>query len=426
MPLIKESTFERALRVLAGGVDSPVRAGRAVCGPPPSIARALGSRVYDDEGRAYVDYVCAYGAVLLGHADARISDAVCGAATRGTVWGTTHAEEVRLAERLRSRMPSMERLRFVSTGTEAIASAVRLARGFTARQRIVRFAGNYHGHADEMIFSAGASSHSDPSRACGVPAAAQANVTVLPYCDLGALEHELELRGNATAAVILEPVCGNMGLVVPDDGYLRSVRTLCERCGALLIFDEVITGFRLGPGGAQTRAQVTPDLTCIGKTLGGGLPIAAFGGRSDVMGVLSPDGAVFQGGTFSGNPLCVAAAHAFLDALESEPAFYERVERLARRLASGAAAALAALGLPYPVVQTASIVDFMFRAGGPHRTLAQARQADEAAYARYYRAMLERGVFLPPSPMEVMFVSGAHTDEDIETTVAAIGAALAA
>ena len=405
-------------------MDSPVRAGRAVSTTPPAIASARGSRVTDAEGREFVDYVCAYGATLLGHADARIVEAVCAAAMGGTVFGATHLEEVRLAERVRGHFPSMQRLRFVSTGTEAVMSAIRVARGFTGRRRLVRFEGNYHGHADEMIFSAGASSNSQASLDCGVTEAVRDNVSVLPYSDADALERELRSRGDSTAAVLLEPVCGNMGLVIPDAGYLDSVRSLCDRHGALLVFDEVITGLRRGLAGAPARLP-TPDLTCIGKALGGGLPIAAYGGRADVMARLAPDGAVFQGGTFSGNPLCVAAAHALLDALESDPDFYRRIDGLARRLAAGASAALAAHGLRYPVVQIASMVDFMFRDGPPHRTFGEARQADVAAYARYYRAMLDRGVHLPPSPMEVMFLTGAHSNADVDATTAAMCQSLA-
>jgi glutamate-1-semialdehyde 2,1-aminomutase len=360
--------------------------------------------------------------VLLGHADARVTHAVQAALADGAVFGATHPQEVRLAERIRGHMPSLERLRFVNTGTEACMSAMRVARAFTQRETIVRFAGNYHGHSDEMIFSAGASSNSAPSLASGVTRAVVAGVAVAPYNDLNAVETLLHER--RVAAVILEPVVGNMGLVLPADGYLAGLRALCDRAGTLLVFDEVITGFRLGMGGAQERYGVRPDLTCIGKTLGGGLPIAAFGGRADVMAVLAPQGSVFQGGTFAGNPACVAAAHGFLDALESEPQILARLETLSRRLARRARAALADAQLDYPVVQLASMVDFAFRAGAPPRDYAEAAQADGDAYARYYWAMLERGIHLPPSKMEVMFVTAAHTEEDIDATVAAMREAL--
>lgn len=405
---------------LAGGVDSPVRAGKPVGAPPPLIASARGATVVDVEGREYIDYLCAYGPVLLGHGDPAIQAAVSAAASSGTVLGVTHPEETRLAERIHAHMPSMERLRLVSTGTEACMSAARLARAFTRRDKIVRFAGDYHGHADDMIFSAGASSESAPSIDAGVTAATASNVIILPYDDNAAVERCFEFAGDDIAAVFVEPACANMGLVVPSTGFLRALRDVTARGGALLVFDEIITGFRLGLGGAQALFGVSPDLTCIGKTLGGGLPIAAFGGRADVMARLAPDGPVFQGGTFSGNPLCVAAAHAFLDRLEGDRGLHARLEALGARLADGARAAIADAGLDYPVVQLGSIVDFMFRSGTPHSTLVQAREADSGAYARYYWKMLDEGIYLAPSPMEVMFLTASHDERDVDRTIGAI------
>ena len=416
--------IRRAHSVLAGGVDSPVRAGVAVGGHSPLVKSAAGSRVVDVDGREYIDYLCAYGPVLLGHGDTAIAAAVHAAAASGAVTGVTHPEEIRLAQRISSHMPPMARLRFVSTGTEACMSAARVARSFTRREKIVRFEGNYHGHADEMIFSAGASSNSAPTIDAGITAATARSVILLPYNDVDAVDACLRARGDEIAAVFVEPVCANMGLVLPLDGYLEALAALTKRAGALLVFDEVITGFRLGFGGAQGRYGVSPDLTCIGKVLGGGLPIAAFGGRADVMARLAPDGPVFQGGTFSGNPLCVAAAHAMLDRLEDDPALFADLEALGLRLADGARAALDDAGLRYPVVALGSIVDFMFREGRPHATYAQARESDAAAYARYYWAMLDAGVYLAPSPMEVMFLTAAHTEEDVDVTIAAMRAAL--
>jgi glutamate-1-semialdehyde 2,1-aminomutase len=412
-------TFDIARSVLAQGVDSPVRAGAPMGAPPPVIASASGSRVFDVDGREYIDYLCAYGPVLLGHGDAGIASAVREAALRGSVTGTTHPEEVRLAQRLYHYIPSMQRLRFVSTGTEACMSAVRVARAYTRREKIVRFSGNYHGHSDDLLFSAGASSNGPPNIASGITRASAANVIILPYNDTAAVERTLAASGDEVAAILVEPACANMGLVLPRDGFLKDLRRVATRCGALLIFDEVITAFRLGLGGYQSRCGVVPDLTCIGKALGGGLPIAAFGGREDVMAVLAPQGAVFQGGTFSGNPLCVAAAHALLDRLESDPEIYDRLDRLGDRLAVGIERALAATGLAYSVVRLGSIVDFMFRSGGAHANHEEANEADLAAYARYYWSMLAEGVYLAPSPMEVMFVTAAHTVEDIDATVAA-------
>lgn len=420
-----EAAFDRARGSLAGGVDSPVRAGKPMGGPPPVIASAHGSKVTDVDGREYVDYLCAYGPVLLGHGDAAIAAAVSAAAASGTVLGVTHPEETRLAERIRGHVPSMERMRLVSTGTEACMSAARLARAYTRRDKIVRFAGDYHGHADDMIFSAGASSDSAPSIEAGVTAATASNVVILPYDDVEAVERCFGATGDEIAALFVEPVCANMGLVVPSPGFLRALRDITARAGTVLVFDEIITGFRLGLGGAQAAFGVAPDLTCVGKTLGGGLPIAAFGGREEIMARLAPDGPVFQGGTFSGNPLCVASAHAFLDRLEGDPGLYERLDALGARLADGARSALRDAGLDYPVVQLGSIVDFMFRSGAPHRTLVQAREADRDAYARYYWRMLGEGVYLAPSPLEVMFLTAAHSDADVDATIAAMRRALA-
>ena len=417
--------FARARRALAGGVDSPVRAGVPMGAPPPVVASARGSRIIDVEGRSYIDYLCAYGPVLLGHGDLGVAAAVHAAAQSGTVLGCTHEDEIRLAERIRRHFPSMERLRFVSTGTEACMSAARVARSFTGRAKIVRFEGNYHGHSDEMIFSAGASSNSAPSLAAGVTSAVANSVIVLPYNDAAAVERCLAAHGTEIAAIFVEPVCANMGLVLPASGYLEKLRTLAHQAGALLVFDEIITGFRLGLGGAQAMYAVQPDLTCLGKVLGGGLPIAVFGGRADVMERLAPDGPVFQGGTFSGNPLCVAAANALLDRLEDDEEFYAGLDALSVRLADGLREALHDAGLAYPVVQLGSIVDFMFREEAPHATYAQARTADAAAYARFYWAMLESGVFLAPSQMEVMFLTAAHTGEDVDRTIDAARQAVA-
>jgi glutamate-1-semialdehyde 2,1-aminomutase len=413
-----------AQTVLAGGVSSPVRAGAPMGGPSPMIARAEGAMLYDDAGREYIDYLCAYGPVLLGHAHPGVTEAVRAALARGSVFGVTHQAELRLAERVHAHFPSMERMRFVTTGTEACISALRLARAFTRRQRFIRFAGCYHGHSDEMIFSAGASSRSDASLRSGVPQPAIDDVIVLRYNDAAAVDSALAAHGADVAAIIVEPICGNMGLVLPEPGYLRALRAACDGHGCLLIFDEIITGFRAGPSGAQTLFGITPDLTCIGKTLGGGLPIAAFGGRAEVMAELAPAGGVFVGGTHAGNPVSVAAAHAFLDALEADPTLHARLDALARRLAAGARAALRSAGLEYPVVQHSSMVDFMFRSGAPHRNYDEALEADEQAYARYYWAMMEHGVFLPPSRMELMFLTAAHTDDDIDRTIDAMGQAL--
>ncbi len=410
---------------LAGGVDSPVRAGRPVGAPTPLIVRGRGSHVADAAGREYIDYLCAYGPVLLGHANRAIAEAVSRAMLEGAVFGATHPEELRLAERITALFPSMEQVRFVSTGTEACMAAARLARALTRRDKIVRFEGCYHGQSDHMIFSAGASSLSRASIEAGIGRGVIGEVIVLPYNDLGALESAARDHAGEIAAIIVEPVCGNMGLCLPGAAYLESLRTLSRQAGALLIFDEVITGLRLGPGGAQQRYGVRPDLTCIGKALGGGLPIAAFGGREDIMSALAPQGQVFVGGTFSGNPACVASAHSLLDALETESP-YARMEAMAARLAQGLTAIIDSAGLGYPVVRCASMVDFMFRAGGPHRNKTQADEADAQAYALYYHEMLQRGILLPPSQMELMFLTAAHTEADVDRTLAAAEQAITA
>ncbi len=414
----------RAQRVLAGGVDSPVRAGKPVGAATPSITKGSGAYVVDAQGREYIDYLCAYGPVLLGHGDARVAAAVERAMLAGAVFGSTHPEEVRLAERIRVRFPSMELVRLVNTGTEACMSAVRVARAFTKAEKIVRFEGCYHGHSDEMIFSAGASSLSSAGLSSGVTRAVAADVIVVPYNDAIAVERALREHGGEIAAIIVEPVCANMGLCMPQPGFLQRLRELSAAAGALLVFDEVITGLRLAPGGAQAVYGIAPDLTCIGKTLGGGLPIAAFGGRADVMEVLAPLGPVFVGGTFSGNPVCVASAHALLDAIEADPGMYERLERTAARLARGLQEIVDGLDLGFAVVRCASMVDFMFRRGEPHRDMTQARMANAHAYARYYHAMLERGILLPPSQMELMFLTAAHSEADVDATLLAAREAL--
>ncbi|HXW51922.1 MAG TPA: glutamate-1-semialdehyde 2,1-aminomutase [Candidatus Acidoferrales bacterium] len=416
--------FKTAQRFLAGGVDSPVRAGRPVGAPSPFIVSGRGAHVVDAAGRSYIDYLCAYGPVILGHGDRAIAAAVAAAARDGAVVGTTHPEEVRLAQRLCERFDSLERVRFVSTGTEACMSAVRVARSFTGKAKLIRFSGCYHGHSDEMIFSAGASSLSAATLEAGVTQAVASEVIVLPYNDIAAVGAALGAEGDNTAAVIIETICGNMGLCLPETGFLDALRSLTRRHGVLLIFDEVITGFRMR-GGAQEALGVSPDLTCLGKALGGGLPIAAFGGSAAVMKSLAPDGPVFVGGTFSGNPVCVAAAHALLDVLDADPRFFTRLERKAKQLAAGLQRIIATAGLTFAVVQWASMVDFMFRPGPAHRNFAEAAEADASAYAAFYRGMLERGILLPPSQMELLFLTAAHSEEDIEDTLRAAEATLA-
>jgi glutamate-1-semialdehyde 2,1-aminomutase len=421
----RSSSTERALEVLAGGCDSPVRSGWSVGGPMFVQTAARGAYAYDEDGRRYIDYVMAYGPLLFGHTHPALVTGLDELAKAGFVWGSTHPQEIRLAQRIREYLPSMERLRFVTTGTEAVMSAIRVARAFTRRNLILKFAGNYHGHFDLALLDAGASAHTTDAAASGIPAGVMRDVVIARYNDLASVDALLNDRAGELAAIIVEPIVGNMGYVPPREGFLEGLRERTARCGALLIFDEVITWLRFGLRGAQGRAGVLPDMTAIGKIMGGGAPIAAFGGRAEIMDVLAPKGQTFTGGTHGGNPFCVAMVHRVLDLVEAHPEYYEYMRGLAARLASGIRQVLAGRGLPYTVVHDESIVDFKFRAGEPNRNYDDALAADKSAYARYYRAMLDRGILLPPSQNEVMFVSTAHTAADVDETLAALSDALA-
>lgn len=417
-------TGARARAVLAGGCDSPVRSGWAVGGSMFVQASARGAYAFDEAGRRYIDYIMAYGPLLFGHTHPALTRNLDELAADGFVWGSTHPQEIRLAERIRAHLPSMQKLRFVTTGTEAMMSAIRVARAFTGRNLILKFAGNYHGHFDLALLDAGASAHTTDARRSGIPAGVTGDVVVARYNDLASVDALVRSRRDDLAAAIVEPIVGNMGYVPPEPGFLEGLRERTQAAGALLIFDEVITWLRFGLGGAQGRLGVTPDLTALGKVLGGGAPIAVFGGREDVMAVLAPQGNTFTGGTHGGNPLCVGMAHRVLDLLEGHPEYYVHMDGVARRLAAGIRGVFERRGLPYAVVATESIVDFKFRPGPPNRDYDDARAADKAAYARYYHAMRDRGILLPPSQNEVMFVSTAHTDADVDETVAAIDEAL--
>ncbi|MBV8583485.1 MAG: aminotransferase class III-fold pyridoxal phosphate-dependent enzyme, partial [Candidatus Eremiobacteraeota bacterium] len=344
-------TERRARGVLAGGCDSPVRSGWGVGAPMFVQSSARGAYAFDEDGRRYVDYVMAYGPLLFGHTHPALVAGLDDLARHGFVWGSTHAEEVRLAERVRRHLPSMQRMRFVTTGTEAMMSAIRVARAFTRRNRVLKFAGNYHGHFDLALLDAGASAHTTDSAASGIPSGVVRDVAVVRYNDLGSVDAFLREHADDVAAIAVEPIVANMGYVAPQPGFLEGLRERADRCGALLIFDEVITWLRFGLSGAQGRAAVAPDLTALGKIMGGGTPIAAFGGREDVMGVLAPDGAAFTGGTHGGNPFCVGMAHRVLDLLESHPEYYAYLDGLARRLADGIRAIFTERNLPYAVVQ---------------------------------------------------------------------------
>jgi glutamate-1-semialdehyde 2,1-aminomutase len=416
-----QRSIERALEVLAGGCDSPVRSGWSAGLPMFVQASAAGAYAYDESGRRYIDYIMAYGPLLFGHTHPELVSGLDSLAKHGLVWGTTHSEEIRLAERIRAHLPSMQRMRFVTTGTEAMMSAVRVARAFTGRSHILKFAGNYHGHFDLALIDAGASAGGG---AGGVPQGVRADVLVARYNDLASVDERLAEDETGFAAIIVEPIGANMGLVPPAGGFLEGLSQRARRTGALLIFDEVITWLRFGLRGAQGRTTVVPDLTALGKIMGGGLPIAAFGGRRDVMAVLAPDGATFTGGTHGGNPFCVAMAHRVLDLLEAHPEWYSYMDGLARRLAGGLREIFSERGLPYTVVQQESVVDFKFRAGPATQNYDDACSVDRKAFACYCAAMLERGVLLAPSPNEVMFLSTAHTTQDVDETLAAAEVAL--
>jgi glutamate-1-semialdehyde 2,1-aminomutase len=410
--------------VLAGGASSPVRAGRRVGGDPFVCARAEGPYAYDENGRRYVDYVMAYGPLLFGHTPPFLND-LDALATRGVVYGSTAPDELALAERIHTHLPSMRKLRFTTTGSEAVQSAVRAARAFTGRDVVLKFSGNYHGHFDLALQDAGASAETPDAAHSGIPRAVLGDLAVARYNDLADVDRRLERIGERLAAILVEPICGNMGLVETVPGFLQGLRERADRHGALLIFDEIITWLRLGLSGAQERCGVTPDLTTVGKILGGGFPLAAFGGRADVMSVLAPDGPCFTGGTHAGMPFAVAMGLRVLDHLEADgPRLYAEMDRRARTLAERIRATLRELELRYAVVQLESIVDFKFRAGPPARSYDDQQRDDQRAYAAFYHAMRERGVLLPPSHNEVMFLSTAHTDEDVALTADAADASL--
>lgn len=417
--------FARAQKILVGGVDSPVRAFRAVGGEPLIMDRARGSRITDVAGREYIDYVCSWGALILGHADPDVVAAIADQAARGTSYGMTSPLEIELGERIAAAVPSIERVRFVSSGTEAAMSAVRLSRGFTKRDLILKFEGGYHGHADSFLSEAGSGLATLGIAASpGVPAGFAALTLNAPYNDAAAVEEIFARHPRKIAAVIIEPVAANMGVVPPAPGFLESLRRITERDGALLIFDEVITGFRLAYGGAQTLFGIRPDLTVLGKIIGGGLPVAAYGGRREIMDLVAPLGPVYQAGTLSGNPLAMRAGLASLAKLSS-PGFYEGLARKTERLATGLREALCESALPGRVNASGSLLTLFF-AGDPVANYAAAKKSDTARFAAFFREMLSGGVFLPPSQFEALFVSSAHTDDDLDRTLAAARAGLKA
>ena len=415
--------FERAERVLVGGVNSPVRAFRSVGGEPLIVERGSGQYLYDADGNELLDYVCSWGAMILGHANPAISEAIGEQARHGTSFGVTTELELELATLITRAIPFIEKIRFVSSGTEATMSAVRLARGVTKRDFIVKFEGCYHGHADSFLSQAGSGLATLGIAECpGVPSALAALTLNVPYNDLKAVERVFSKHKNRIAAVIVEPIAANMGVVLPETGFLKGLYDICKKNSALLIADEVITGFRLRNGSAQELLGCEADLTTLGKIIGGGVPVAAYGGRAELMDQVAPLSPVYQAGTLAGNPLAMSAGIAALTQL-TKPGLYDEIKQLAQRLVLGLRAELADAGIPGEVNAIGSLATVFF-ASEPVRNYNDAKRSNTKRYSRFFREMLDRGIFLAPSQFEAAFVSAAHTSQDIDRTLVAAREAL--
>ncbi|MFC2014529.1 glutamate-1-semialdehyde 2,1-aminomutase [Chloroflexota bacterium] len=418
-----EKLFQEAQRYLPGGVDSPVRAYKAVGGTPPFIVRGKGSRIYDEDGNEFIDYVCSWGPLILGHSHPRVVEAIKKAAENGTSYGAPTGLEVTLAKMVSSAIPSIEMVRFVNSGTEATMTALRLARAFTKRDKVIKFAGGYHGHADGLLVQAGSglATLSLPGSP-GVPESYAQNTLVAPYNDSEAITQIFQSYPDDIAAVIIEPVAANMGVVPPQPGFLDSLRRITSQYGALLIFDEVITGFRVAYGGAQSVFGITPDLTCLGKIIGGGLPVGAFGGKREIMEMMAPVGQVYQAGTLSGNPLAMTAGIETLKAL-GQPGVYERLDETATLLEEGINRAASSLKVKLNVSRVASLLTVFF-SDNVAIDFESASKADTALFSKFFRQLQARGIYWAPSQFEAAFISLAHSDEDIQKTIEAINEAL--
>jgi len=415
----------RAARVIPGGVNSPVRAFGAAHVAPPFIRKGEGAWMEDEDGNRFIDYIGSWGPMVLGHAYPPVLAAINEAAALGTSFGAPTLAEIEMAERIVELVPSVEMVRLVNSGTEATMSAVRVARGATARDKFIKFVGCYHGHGDAFLIEAGSglATHGSPSSP-GVPVATAQDTLTAPYNDLEAVEELFKHNKGEIAAIIVEPVAGNMGCILPNEGYLEGLREICTREGALLIFDEVMTGFRVGPQCAQGRFGVTPDLTTLGKVIGGGLPVGAYGGRKDLMEQVSPAGPIYQAGTLSGNPLAMAAGLAMLDGLFKDPEIFVRIEAAANTLARGLEKSAASHGIPLRV-QNVGSMGCVYFSDRPVENFADAAATDTDRFYRFHAMMLERGVYLAPSPYEAFFVGAGHGPEEVEKTLAAADATFA-